>query len=398
MPSRKAYITKGEPKIANPKSKTETPFAIMSAMAKRTSKRGAAPAGRAMTYKDAGVNLDAGDAMVEGIGQLVRKTYSARVMGPFGGFAGMFSLDFREKLLRRDYKDPILVACCDGVGTKLKVAFKAGRLDTVGIDLVAMNVNDLICTGAEPLFFLDYVAVGRLDPDRMRDIVAGVSAGCLEARCALLGGETAEMPDFYKAKEFDMAGFAVGVVERSRIVDGRTVKAGDAIVALASDGLHSNGFGLARRVVFDRAKLKLSDRPAVLAGQTVGEAMLAPTRIYVRAVRDLLAAYRRRRVIKAMAHITGGGLPGNLPRVLPEGLTARVKRTSWSVPGIFDLIARAGPVDPVEMFRVFNMGVGFALVVPQPSAAPVMSRLRKARQRCWLLGKVVKGGPSLQWA
>ena len=394
----KAYITRAEPKIANPKSKTVTPSAIMSAMAKRTSRRGAAPAGTPMTYKDAGVNLDAGDAMVEGIGELVRKTYSARVLGPFGGFAGMFRLDFREKLLRRDYKDPILVACCDGVGTKLKVAFKAARLDTVGIDLVAMNVNDLICTGAEPLFFLDYVAVGRLDPDRMRDIVAGVSAGCQEAGCALLGGETAEMPDFYKAKEFDMAGFAVGVVERSRIIDGRTVKAGDAIIALASDGLHSNGYGLARRVVFDRAKLKLSDRPAALDGQTVGEAMLAPTRIYVRAVMDLLAAYRRRRVIKAMAHVTGGGLPGNLPRVLPEGLTARVKRASWSVPGIFDLIAQAGPVDPVEMFRVFNMGVGFVLVVPAGSAGPVMSRLRKARQRCWLLGKVVKGGPALQWA
>jgi len=351
-----------------------------------------------MTYRDAGVDIDAGETMVEGIRELVTKTYSPRVLGTFGGFAGLFSLDFRQKLLKRNYREPILVACCDGVGTKLKVAFMTGKLDTVGIDLVAMNVNDLICTGAEPLFFLDYAAVGQLDPDRMRDIIAGISAGCLQAGVALLGGETAEMPDFYKAKEFDLAGFAVGVLERNRIIDGKGVKPGDAVIALASNGLHSNGYGLARRAIFDRAKLKPADRPAELGGQTVAEAMLAPTRIYVKPIAETLAAYRSRRVVKAMAHVTGGGLPGNLPRVLPEGLTVRVKRGSWDVPGIFALIAEAGPVDPVEMLRVFNMGVGFVVVTPPKHAGSVMARLRKAGERCWVLGKVVKGGPSLQWS
>ena len=351
-----------------------------------------------MTYKDAGVDIDAGEEMVEGIRELVHKTYSPRVIGTLGGFAGLFSLDFKQKLLRRNYCEPVLVACCDSVGTKLKVAFMTGKLDTVGIDLVAMSVNDLICTGAEPLFFLDCVSVGRLDPARMRDIVAGVSAGCLQGQVALLGGETAEMPDFYKPKEFDMVGFAVGVVERNRIIDGSKVKGGDAVVALASDGLHSNGFGLARKVVFERAKLKPSDRPAELDGETVAEAMLAPTRIYVKPVLEVLAAYKRRHAVKAMAHITGGGLPGNLLRIMPKGLTVRIKRAGWELPGIFELIARAGPVDSVEMFRVFNMGVGFVMVVAERHAGPVMARLRKAGERCWLLGKVVKGGPALQWA
>ena len=351
-----------------------------------------------MTYKEAGVDVDAGEEMVEGIRELVTKTYSPRVVGTLGGFAGLFSLDFKQKLLRRNYRDPVLVSCCDGVGTKLKVAFMTGKLDTVGIDLVAMSANDLICTGAEPLFFLDYVAVGLLDPQRMRDIIAGVSAGCLEAGLALLGGETAEMPDFYKPKEFEMAGFAVGVVERSRILDSSRVAAGDAVIALGSDGLHSNGYGLARRAIFERAALKTSDRPAELGGATVGEAMLRPTRIYVKPVLDVLGAYKVRHVVKAMAHITGGGLGGNLLRVLPEGLTARLKRSGWDVPGIFELIARTGPVDSVEMFRVFNMGVGFVMIVSAAHAAPVMARLRKAGERCWLLGKVVKGGPALQWS
>ena len=351
-----------------------------------------------MTYKDAGVDIDAGEAMVEGIREMVSKTYSPRVMGSFGGFAGLFSLDFRQKLLKRNYRDPILVACCDGVGTKLKVAFMTGKLDTVGIDLVAMNVNDLICCGAEPLFFLDYAAVGRLDPDRMRDIIAGIANGCRQGGLALLGGETAEMPDFYKAREFDLAGFAVGVVERGRVIDGSAVKPGDAVIALASDGLHSNGYGLARRAIFEKARLKCSDRPAELDGRTVGEAMLAPTRIYVRPVMETLDAYQRQKVVKAMAHITGGGLPGNLPRVLPEGMTVRLKRDSWPVPGIFQLIAKAGPVDSLEMLRVFNMGVGFVMVVPSRNAGSVMARLRKAGERCWVLGKVVKGGPALQWS
>jgi len=351
-----------------------------------------------ITYKQAGVDIDAGEEMVRRIAPLVKRTYTPRVVDELGGFAGLFSLDFRERLLKHNYKDPILVACTDGVGTKLKVAIGADKLDTVGIDLVAMSVNDLICVGAEPLFFLDYLAVGKLAPDRMAEIVKGISTGCLESNCALLGGETAEMPDFYKPKEFDLAGFAVGVVERKRIIDGSRTEVGDVAIALASDGLHSNGYGLARRVLLDRAKYKFSSRPPLLDGRAVGAEMLKPTKIYVRAIESVLKKYRVKRVVKAMAHITGGGLPGNLPRVLPDGLTLRIKRNSWEVPGIFKLIAARGPVDSIEMMRVFNMGVGFVIIVAPTFVNSIMTTLTKASQRCWVLGKVRKGGPELQWA
>ena len=367
-------------------------------MGKRTSRQSAQQDVKPITYKQAGVDIEAAEAMVDSIRTLVEKTYSPRVIGTLGGFAGLFALDFKEKLPRRNYRDPVLVGCCDGVGTKLKVAFMTGKVDTVGIDLVAMNANDLICTGAEPLFFLDCISVGKLDPERMRQIISGISEGCLQAEMALLGGETAEMPDFYKPDEFDLVGFAVGVVERNKIIDGSHVEPGDAIIALASSGLHSNGFGLARKVIFERAKLKLTDKPPELAGATVAEELLRPTRIYVKAVRSILTAYKRQRVIKAMAHITGGGLPGNLPRVLPKGLTARIKRNSWYIPGIFELIAKLGPVDSVEMFRVFNMGIGFVMIVSAKHAATVMSKLRQCDQTCWLVGKIVRGGPAIQWA
>jgi phosphoribosylformylglycinamidine cyclo-ligase len=376
-------------------------LAIMSAMAREKSSAARPGAGgkpKPMTYRQAGVNIEAGDEMVESIRGLVKKTFSPRVLGPFGGFAGLFALDYKQKLLRRNYRDPVLVGCCDGVGSKLKLAFMTGRLDTVGIDLVAMNVNDLICTGGEPLFFLDYVAVGRLDPDRMRDIIAGVSAGCVQAGCALLGGETAEMPDFYAPDEFDLAGFAVGVVERGRIIDGSAVRAGDVLIALASSGLHSNGYGLARKAIFERGKLKAADKPPELGGKTVAEELLTPTRIYVKPVASVLGAYKARPPVKALCHITGSGLPGNLPRVLPAGLTARVKRASWTPPPVFDLIARCGPVDELEMFRVFNMGVGFVMVVSAKHAPAIMKRLRDSGERCWVLGKIVPGGPEIEWA
>ena len=261
-----------------------------------------------------------------------------------------------------------------------------------------MNVNDLICAGAEPLFFLDYLGVGKLDPGRMADIVKGVTDGCVEADCALLGGETAEMPSFYTRGEFDMAGFAVGVVERNRIIDGSKAEVGDLAIALASDGLHSNGYGLARRVLLEKAGYDVNDRPPELEGRSVGEEMLRPTRIYVRPVLDILHRYKVKRVVKALAHITGGGLPGNLPRVLPEGLTVRVKRSSWRPGPIFDLIAAKGPVDSLEMSRVFNMGVGFVMIVAPTFAKPIMDRLGRLGERCWVLGKVRKGGPELQWA
>jgi phosphoribosylformylglycinamidine cyclo-ligase len=352
----------------------------------------------AMTYRDAGVDIDAGEEMVERIKPLVRRTFTPRVMDQFGGFAGLFRLDYNEKLFKRNYKEPVLVGCTDGVGTKLKVAFLTGKVDTIGIDLVAMSVNDLICAGAEPLFFLDYLGVGKLDPARMADIVKGVTDGCLQSGCALLGGETAEMPSFYKPDEFDMAGFAVGVVERDRIIDGSNAEPGDLAIALASDGLHSNGYGLARRVLLEKAGYSLDDRPPELEGRSVGEEMLRPTRIYVRPVLDILGRYRVKKVVKALAHITGGGLGGNLPRVLPEGLTVRVKRNSWQPGPIFDLIAAKGPVDSIEMSRVFNMGVGFVMIVAPTFAKPIMDRLARMGERCWVLGKVRKGGPELMWS
>jgi len=351
-----------------------------------------------MTYKDAGVDIDAGESMVRMIGPMVKRTFGPRVMGSHGGFVGMFRLDYNEDLFKHNYTDPVLVACTDGVGTKLKVAITMKKVDTVGIDLVAMSINDLICCGAEPLFFLDYVAAGKLDPDRMADIVKGVAEGCSQSRCALLGGETAEMPDMYKPRDFDMAGFAVGVVERGRIIDGGNTEVGDVAIALASDGIHSNGFGLARRVLLDRGGLKLTDRPPCLEGVSVGEELLRPTRIYARSVLAAIGCYRVKRVVRAIANITGGGLPGNLPRVLPDGLTVRIKRHSWPVPPIFKLIAETGPVDPIEMMKVFNMGVGMVMIVSRHFATAIMNRLRRAGERCWVLGKVRKGGPELIWA
>ncbi len=350
-----------------------------------------------MTYKSAGVDLEAADQMVDRIRPLVRRTFSPRVLDDFGGFAGAFRLDYASGLLKRNYRNPVLMACTDGVGTKLMVALAAKKLDTVGIDLVAMSVNDLICNGAEPLFFLDYIATAKLSPDRMAEIVKGISDACVESGCALLGGETAEMPDMYRGDDFDLAGFAVGVVERRKIIDGSRCEPGDVVIGLASNGLHSNGYGLARRVLLNKAKFKLTDRPAELGGETVGDELLKPTRVYVRPVLDVLGAYRVKRTVKAMAHITGGGLPGNLPRVLPAGLTVRIKAGGWKPQGIFHLIAEAGPVDALEMRRVFNMGVGFAMVVAPAFAQSIMKRLRRAGETCWVLGKVRKGGPELQW-
>ncbi|MFA6134303.1 MAG: phosphoribosylformylglycinamidine cyclo-ligase [Phycisphaerae bacterium] len=353
---------------------------------------------KSMTYKEAGVDIEAGDEMVDLIRPLVERTHTPRVMGPYGGFAGLFRLDYNEKLFKRNYKEPVMVACTDGVGTKLLVSQAVGRFDTVGIDLVAMNVNDLICCGAEPLFFLDYIGTGKLAPGRMAEILKGVSDGCVQSSCALLGGETAEMPDIYRGDDYDLAGFAVGVVERKKIINGSNVEAGDTVIALASDGLHSNGYGLARRVLLDKAGFDVHDRPPELEGASVGDEMLRPTRIYVRPVLEVLQKYRVKHVVKAMSHITGGGLPGNLPRVLPKGLTVRVKRDSWPIPPIFKLIAAKGPVDDLEMMRVFNMGVGFVMVVAPAFAASIMNTLRRGGERCWVLGKIRKGDGELQWA
>ena len=355
-------------------------------------------ASTAMTYKQAGVDIEAADALVEQIRPLVQRTYSPRVMDRFGGFAGLFRLDYDDRLFKRNYRRPILVACADSVGTKVKIAVAMRKLDTIGIDCVAMSVNDMICCGAEPLFFLDYIGANNLEPKTIASIVKGVSDACCQAGCALLGGETAEMPDLYAAGEFDLAGFAVGVVERRRITDGSNAHPGDLAIALASHGLHSNGYGLARKALLERAGYAIDDRPPELEGASVGEEMLRPTRIYVEPILEILRGYRVKKVVRSMAHITGGGLGGNLPRALPEGLTVRIKRDSWPVPPIFKLIAAKGPVDPIEMMRVFNMGIGFVMIVAPHFASTIMSRLRRSGQRCWVLGKVRRGGPELLWA
>jgi len=356
------------------------------------------PATEAITYKDSGVDIEAGEKLVELIRPMVERTRTARVMGEIGGFAGLFRLDFNEKLFKRNYRDPVLVSCSDSVGSKVLVAAQMNKLDTVGIDCVAMNVNDMICCGAEPLFFIDYLAVNKVIPEEAAQIVKGITDGCVESGCALLGGETCEMPDIYRPGEFDLAGFAVGVCERKRIIDGSNVEPGDVVIGLGSDGLHSNGFGLARKVLLERGRYKLTDRPPELEGPTLGEVILRPTRIYVKPILSILSGYRVKKIVKAMAHITGGGLGGNIPRVLPKGLSVRIKRNAWVVPPIFKLIAAKGPVDSIEMMRVFNMGIGFVMIVSPYFIAPVMDRLRRMGQCVTVLGKVRRGGPKLQWA
>ncbi len=307
-----------------------------------------------LTYRDAGVDIDAGEEVVSRISPLARATYRPEVLGDLGGFGGLFRLDAAR------YREPVLVSSTDGVGTKLKIAFLTDRHDTVGIDLVAMCVNDVVVQGAEPLFLLDYFACGRLDPGRAAEVVSGIAAGCREAGCALIGGETAEMPGFYADGEYDLAGFAVGVVERGRLLPSPAVRPGDRLVALRSSGLHANGFSLVRRIVFDRLGLRVTDRVEALGSTTVGEALLAPTRIYVR---PLLACLAAGLPVLAAALITGGGLLGNVPRVLPAGTRAVLDRRAWEPPALFRFLQEAGEVPEDEMLRTFNCGLGMVLVV-----------------------------------
>lgn len=332
-----------------------------------------------LTYRDAGVDIEAGDEAVRRIGPLARATRRPEVLGGVGAFAAFVRVPSR-------LAEPVLVSSTDGVGTKLKVAFLADRHDTVGIDLVAMGVNDVLVHGAEPLFFLDYVATAHLDPGRIEAIVRGVAEGCRRAGCALVGGETAELPDLYAPGEYDLAGFAVGVVERARIVDGSAVRPGDRVLGLASSGLHSNGYSLARRIVFDVLGLG-ADGLLPGLGRTVADELLEPTRIYVPAVLALLAGPGAR----AMAHVTGGGLVGNLPRVLPEGCRAVVRRSAWTVPPVFDLLREAGRVADAEMFRTFNMGVGYVIVVEPSLADAAAAILRAEGEQVSLLGEIVAG-------
>ncbi len=334
-----------------------------------------------ITYRDAGVDIDAGDELVERIKPLAKMTRIAEVLSDVGGFAGLCRVP-------ADIEEPVLVSGTDGVGTKLKIAFATGTHDTIGFDLVGMCVNDVITCGARPLFFLDYFGTGKLDLAVAEAVVRGIANACKESGCALLGGETAELPGMYAAGEYDLAGFAVGVVARKKIVDGTRVEKGCVAIALPSSGLHSNGYSLARKVLFGAMKLEWRDRPGALGGQSVGEALLTPTRLYARATQALLGAAVD---VRAMSHITGGGLPGNLPRVLPESLGVRVDATSatWQRPALFDLIARGGPVEEAEMRRTFNLGVGFVVVVAAAEEARAIEVLRAAGERPFVLGPVV---------
>jgi phosphoribosylformylglycinamidine cyclo-ligase len=339
------------------------------------------------TYKEAGVDLEAyGDAMAR-LPRLMHRTFSPRVMKLDGGFAGLFRLDFDSPLFARRYQDPVLVACSDGVGTKLKVAQRCKQHGTVGIDLVAMCVNDAICCGAEPLFFLDYVAMSHDDPPLLEQIVRGISDGCVDADCALLGGETAIMPDVYQDGDYDLAGFCVGVVERKNLIDGRAIVPGDVVIGVASSGLHSNGYSLVRKVVFELAGLTIEDCIPAL-GKTVGQALLTPTRIYARPVRTVLNHYRVKNVVHGLAHITGGGLQENLQRILPPGLGAQIDQNSWPVPPVFTWLQQLGEIDDAEMARVFNRGVGLVVVVSPYYADRIQSMFRQCGLDNWRIGAV----------
>jgi len=342
-----------------------------------------------LTYSQSGVHIDANDRMVDLISETVKRTHSPRVMHLHNSFAGLFRLDYDEKLFKRNYRNPVLVACTDGVGTKVKVAAMMKKFDTVGIDLVAMNVNDMLVQGAEPLFFLDYIAIHKLEPERINEFVRGISEGCLQADCALIGGETAEMPSVYRKGDFDLAGFAVGVVEKDKIVTGSHVEAGDSVIGLASSGLHSNGYALARTICFDKLKLPV-DRYVEELGDTVGHVLLTPTRIYVKSILALLKKYKVKKVIKAMAHITGGGLVGNIPRVIPEDMDVVIEK-KWPLPPIFSFLQQSGPVEEEEMFRVFNMGIGYVLVVSPDFTRSIMQHLKKLGETPYFLGKIRRG-------
>ena len=330
-----------------------------------------------LSYKDAGVDIDAGDALVERIKPLARRTMREGVLAGIGGFGALFEVP-------KNYKEPVLVSGTDGVGTKLKLAFEWNMHDTVGIDLVAMSVNDVLVQGAEPLFFLDYFACGKLDVDTAAAVVSGIAAGCEASGCALIGGETAEMPGMYPAGEYDLAGFAVGVVEKSKILTGANVQPGDVVLGLASSGVHSNGFSLVRKCI-ERAG---GDAPATLDGQPFRQALMAPTRLYVKSVLGAMAAHP----VKALAHITGGGLLENIPRVLPDGLAAHLKNGSWPRSELFAWLQQTAGIDDIEMNRTFNNGIGMAVVIDAAHAGACAQTLQAAGEQVFAIGVIAQRG------
>ena len=348
-----------------------------------------------ISYKDAGVDIEAKGKFTTDIYQQLRRTFGPRVIENPGGFAGLFSLNYDSKLFSKNYKHPVLVASTDGVGTKLKIAFMMDRHDTIGIDLVAMCVNDILVMGAEPVFFLDYMASSRMIPGKMKEVLHGIANGCCEADCALLGGETPEMPGFYHDGEYDLAGFAVGIVERKKIINGKGIDTGDVVIGLKSSGLHSNGFSLVRKVIFEKAKLDVNSKLKAING-TIGDELLKPTKIYVKPIRALLRHYRSKKVVKGMAHITGGGLVENIPRVLPEGCSVRIKKGSWPVPAIFEVIQKRGKIDEGEMYNVLNMGIGMVLIVSKYYAPSIMKKLKQMKEDSFIIGKVIKGNRKVE--
>ncbi len=330
-----------------------------------------------LTYKDAGVDIDAADEFIDSVKRIVKPTFRPEVLTGIGGFGSQFALNMQK------YKEPVLVASTDGVGTKLRLAFMLNRHDTIGIDLVAMCVNDIIVQGAEPLFMLDYLATGKLDKGVLVDVVRGIAQGCQEAGCSLVGGETAEMPSFYADGEYDIAGFVVGAVEREKIIDGSLVAVGDTVIGIASSGVHSNGLSLARKVAFDIKGLEPHDHIDEL-GCTIGEELLRPTRIYVKTVLNLMRDFN----IHAIAHITGGGLADNVARVLPKGCLANIRMGCWKVPPIFELLQQWGGIEMPEMLRTFNCGVGLVLIVSAADADDVLVRLHGLNEEACVIGTV----------
>ena len=327
-----------------------------------------------LSYKDAGVDIEAGDNLVERIKGVARRTTRPEVLGGLGGFGALCEIP-------AGYRKPVLVSGTDGVGTKLKLALQLRRHEAIGIDLVAMCVNDLVVCGAEPLFFLDYYATGHLSVDTAATVITGIGEGCLQAGCALVGGETAEMPGMYEGEDYDLAGFAVGVVEKDEIIDGSKVKAGDVIIGIASSGVHSNGYSLVRKII----EVRGADLNQAFEGKTLADWVMTPTRIYIKPILSLIKA----QPVHAIAHITGGGLPGNLPRVLPEGCDARIDESSWTWPPLFQWLQAQGGVERFEMYRTFNCGVGMVVVTDAASADAVIAHLNAAGEQAWKLGEIV---------
>lgn len=331
------------------------------------------------SYKDSGVDIEKGDSFVQKIKAMVETTFRPEVITNLGGFAGCFSLNLEK------YKKPILVSSTDGVGTKLKIAFLMDRHNTVGIDLVAMCVNDIVVNGAKPLFLLDYFATSKLDPEKAAQVIDGIVKGCLEAECSLIGGETAEMPGFYGEGEYDLAGFAVGIVESAQRIDGSNISVGDRLIGIASSGLHSNGYSLVRKLLLEHLRMDLNSRVEEI-GQVLGDELLRPTRIYVKPILSLLKEFR----IGGMAHITGGGITGNLPRTIPKGCKAIVHKGAWEIPPIFPFLQKKGNIPNDEMLKTFNNGIGMILIVKNREASEIMDRLHSMGEKAFLIGEIEK--------